>query len=172
MKKLWDLLNSPLIVVLIALLVWPILGAYTGYKVIETGAAKVKGAVIESLDEASNVQNEQLKEKLAAFRKIEVTNVKVVQGGWTHQEKVIGEITNNFDKTITSLHITISFYNSNGELLDVKKEWLPGSIVPPTDKYAFAVIRQLGDHNSPKESLKAKQSYSAKISVSDLNVLK
>ena len=171
MSNLWKILNAPIVVVLIALAVWPALGAYTGFKVIETGTVKVKNAIKDGFSQAAGDQDKKLEAKIKLLANIDVKNIKSVRSGWKGKEKIVAEIVNNTDKTIKSIHISVSFYNKEGGLIDVNNQWLGGKFVLPKDKYAFDIKRDIGERDEPEEVLNKRKSHKVEIKVVDFDVL-
>jgi hypothetical protein len=55
---------------------------------------------------------------------LEIKNVKTLPSPFPGQEKVIGTLYNGSDQTINNIHVTASFYDVNGNLLDVNAQWL------------------------------------------------
>jgi len=127
MKKVWNVLNSPLVVVVIALAIWPIFTALSGAYALKFGineiASSVSNEVIAPFKQMGDDQDEEIKIIIEEMKKVEVSNIAFAPNKWPGKIKVIGTIKNNSELTIKSINITSSFYRS-GKLVDVTNEWL------------------------------------------------
>jgi len=172
MKKIWTILNSPLVVVLVALSVWPILGAYTGFKVMEQGAIKVKSAISEGLGGVtSEEQNQKILKKIEILKNINVKNINNVKSDWKGKEKIVAEIHNNTKHTIRSIHYSASFYDKGGELIDVTTSWMGSKFIQPDNFMPIEFTRTIGEHNDPDEILEKRKSDKIIINIQDFEIV-
>lgn len=155
MKKLWSFLNAPIVVVLIALILWPLLTiTSTGYA-LKAGIGEIRSAVkdevVEPFRDLGRGQDEALKTKLQVRKKIMIENIRILESSWKGRVKVIGTVNNQSDKIIKSINITASFYE-NGELVDVHQEWLSKIDALPSGESAnFVFTKELQEGQSDEQ---------------------
>lgn len=127
MKNIWTVLNSPLVVVITALAIWPIFTALSGTYALKFGikeiASSVSNEVVEPFRNINNEQEEELKNIIEILKDIEVNNVNFAHSSWPGKIKVIGTINNKSNHTVSHVNISSSFYK-DGKLVDVKNDWL------------------------------------------------
>lgn len=127
MSKLWKILNTPLVVVLIALSVWPILTVLSGSLAVKLGIQQIAEAVSEEVvkpfQNMSSEQDEKHKIEADVLNKMVVSNIAFAPTSWTGKLKVIGTITNNSTHSVKGLHISSSVYQHD-TLVNVNDDWL------------------------------------------------
>jgi len=72
----------------------------------------------------TNMQQDENMKNFELAKTLEIKNVKTISSPFPGQEKVIGTLYNGSDQTIHDIHVTASFYDATGNLLDVSSEWL------------------------------------------------
>lgn len=127
MSKFWKIINSPLIVVLIALSIWPILTVLSGSLAVKLGvqqiAETVSEEVVEPFQNMSSEQDEKHKNEIDVLKKMTVSNIAFAPTSWTGKLKIIGTITNNSTHAVKGLHVSSSVYQ-NETLVNVNNDWL------------------------------------------------
>jgi len=139
MSKLWKILNAPLVVVLLALAVWPIFTVLSSVVALKLGVEQISETVsqevVKPFQQMSSEQDQKLKFEFQILEKVVASNIGFAPTSWPGKIKVIGTITNNSDKTVKGIHLSASFLRA-GKLVNVNDEWLsrvkaisPGSSV-------------------------------------------
>ncbi len=174
-KYIWKALNSPIIVVIIALVVWPLLTvamfSFTVPK-IKRGFGEITTEITSPFTQMGQESEKKALEKLNTLKLLEITNIKKAPSSWPTKEKVIGTIVNNSDKTLKSIKVNASFYNVEGNLIDVENKWLHSlGFILPKQSVDFSFKRELGTHKESEEILASRKSASVKISVSDFDIV-
>lgn len=106
------------------------------------------------------------------YKQIEIKNVKVVPASQKNAEKVIGTIVNNSDEIIQSIKITASFYDKNGNLIDVIHDWLSEiDFIFPKQPVNFSFTRTLGAYEETKEVLNPRKADSVEVKISGFSIL-
>lgn len=146
LDRIWKVINSPVIVVLLALSVWPILSAFT----IQQAISKITTDTVETISEAfqdMGNDDEEAREFLEYKDRIVFTNIKHAHSGWSNKEKIVATVTNNYDKPVKRVVANISFYNQDNELIDViDNQWISiAPILQPNESFNFSVSRETGD---------------------------
>ncbi len=175
-KYIWKAINSPIVVVIIALTIWPLLTvvmfSFTVPK-IKKGFGEITTAITSPFTQMDQESEKKALEKLETLKLVKVINVKKAPSSWSRQEKVIGTIVNNSDKTLKSIKVNTSFYNVEGDLIDVENKWLHSlGFILPKQSVDFSFKRELGVHKESEEILTSRKSASVKISVSDFDIVK
>ncbi len=177
-KYIWEALNSPLVVVSIALTIWPLVTvamfSFTAPK-IKQGFEEITSEITSSFMQIGQESEKKALEKLNTLKLLEVINVKTVPSSWPTKEKVIGTIVNNSDKTLKSIKVNASFYDVQGNLIDVENEWLHSlGFILPKQSVDFSLKREIGVYKKPEdeEILASRKSASVKINVSDFDIVK
>lgn len=168
MNKLWKFLNSPLLVVLIALLLWPILTALTGGIAMKIGIRQMAQTVSDEVSKAfqgmGDSQDEELKKTADILNKVSITNVRAAPTSWPNKIKVVGTITNRYEDTVKSIHLLVSLYKEN-TLVNVDKAWLSNvKLLKPGASSNFFVTSDLEEGQDPA-------SMRVEIKVSDIGIL-
>jgi hypothetical protein len=197
---LWRMLNSPLIVLVIALGLWPIASSIAMRWKLRTFSSEVRALAQETTGEkdagtlkllvsgwvsqvasglsgAFSQMGEDHAKTMAEFRRVHpsilVTDVKAVESSWPGREKVVGRITNNSDQAIDTVKITSMFYDASGSLIDVDSKWLSDiKVIEPKTAVGFSVERTMGQGNEPAAQLEARRSKRVEIQVSDFEIVK
>lgn len=175
-KYIWKAINSPIVVVIIALTIWPLLTvamfSFTVPK-IKKGFGEITAAITSPFTQMDQESEKKALEKLETLKLVKVINVKKAPWSWSRQEKIIGTIVNNSDKTLKSIKVNASFYDVKGNLIDVKNAWL-GSLgfILPKQSVDFSFNRSLGTQKESEEILASRKSASVKINVGDFNIVK
>ena len=197
---LWRMLNSPLIVLILALALWPIASSVAVRWKVRTFAREVRALAQNAGDEketgtlkllvsgwvsqvasgisgAFSQMGEDQGKAMTEFRRVRpsilVTDVKPAESAWPGREKVVGKIANNSDQAIDSVKITTMFYDVDGNLIDVDNKWLNEiKVIEPKAAVGFAVERTLGQGNEPRDQLEARRSKRVEVQVSDFGVVK
>ena len=124
MNYLWKILNSPLVVVLAALALWPFLSSLSARYAIQN----VFGGVTRDVQGAySGLKDKQMKQdqaKMAAIEGVTAKGVKLVAGRYKGRQRVIGTLRNNGKRTVKQIKVTLSYYDADGALMDVGTTWL------------------------------------------------
>jgi len=127
MSNFWKFLNAPLIVVLIALTTWPVLTALSGALALKIGLKQISETiseeVVDPFKKLGSEQDEKLKAELEILNSITISNVDFAHSPWPRRARVIGTITNNSQKTIKDIHISVLSHRS-GKLVNVDDERL------------------------------------------------
>ncbi len=175
MKNIWKFLNSPLIVVLIALLSWPLFLGLSGVYAMKIGMAQmvqsVKSELGGPLGEIANA-NKQLERDKASYSKfVVVENSGFGISSYPSQQKVIATVKNTGTKSITSIHVLASYYDASGKLIDVDKEWLgmAGSFLAGTEKNI--TINHATGLSGESEEDKNKSAVTVKVEVANFDFL-
>lgn len=171
LERIWKLINSPVIVVLLALSVWPMLSAFT----IQQAVSKITTDTVETISEAfQDIGNDD--EEAAAFLeyrdKIIFTNIKHAHSNWSNKEKIIATVTNKYDKPIKRVVANISFYNQDNELIDViDNQWISLTpVLPPNESFNFSVSREIGDLNAENDDLENRKSAKVTMKISSIEI--
>lgn len=168
MSKLWKTLNAPLVVVLIALSVWPILTILSSVIAVKLGIEQLADAVSEEVvkpfQNMNAEQDDELKTEVAILEKMTVSNIAFAPTSWTEKIKIIGTITNNSTQTVKGIHATSSLYQ-NDTLVNVEDTW-------------FSKIKSIGPNSSANFNFvvsvdegQSKENLTAEIKISDLSLL-
>lgn len=127
MTKLWKILNAPIVVVLLALALWPIFTVLSSSAALKLGAEQISKTVskevVKPFQHMNSEQDQKLKSELQILEKVVASDIGFAPTSWPGKIKVIGTIANNSDKTIKRLQISASF-RKNGKLVNVNDEWL------------------------------------------------
>lgn len=177
--SIWKVINSPIIVVILALTIWPILTTLTAsfaVSNIKKAVVDATGGIVDAIKEPFMQMGQENKvekfEKLNIIKVLEVKNIKTAPASWPKNEKIIGTILNNSDKTLTSFHINASFYDKEGNLIDVVNQWLSSlGFVLPNQSIDFSFERSLGSHKESEDDLISRKSGSIKIIISDFDIV-
>jgi hypothetical protein len=78
----------------------------------------------EPFSKLMDTQQDDNVKNFEVAKTLEVKNVKTIPSPFPGQEKVIGTIYNGSDQTINNVHVTASFYDASGNLIDVSSQWL------------------------------------------------
>jgi len=168
MKQLWKILNAPLVVVVIAISIWPILTVLSSGVAVELGVDQISEVVSEEIvkpfQNMGAEQDEKLKIEVDVLEKLIVSNVTFAPSSWKGKVKIIGTITNNSTEVVKSVHITSSFYRDN-TLINVKESWLTQiKVIKPGASVDFTFTAEVED-GQDKENLEVK------VKVADLDIL-
>lgn len=87
-------------------------------------ATQFVDGIKEPFSKLMNTQQDENSKDFELAKTLEIKNVKTIPSPFPGQEKVIGTIYNGSDQTINNIHVTASFYDANGNLLDVNSQWL------------------------------------------------
>lgn len=168
----WKLLNSPLIIIIIALSAWPLLASFTIHNSVKRITTDSVNAIVDAFDSFDQHKDEKALFFLQSRDNIKFTNIKKAYSDWPSKEKFIATITNNHDKTIRDLNLNISFYNKNNELIDVVDSmWISGLIaLKPKESFNFDFSRDIGD--AKDKDLEDKKSTKVIIKVSSFDEFK
>ncbi len=117
-------------------------------------------------------QNEKSKAELAVIEKLVITNQSIVAGQQKTQERVIGTLRNDSDRTIRDISFNVSFKDAAGKLIDVSATFsrLQGTL-KPGDELGFEVKRDLGEFREDPEVLASRKAADATVSVVDLRIV-
>ncbi len=98
MNNFWKILNSPIVVVLIAFSVWPILTVLSSGVAIKLGIERISEAVsqevVKPFQKMGKSQDEKLRMEANVLENISVSNVGFAPTSWPGKVKIIGTITN------------------------------------------------------------------------------
>ena len=116
------------------------------------------GQIVDGFKMAFNNADEQ-NVYLSVIDKVSLTDVKTVPSGWKHKEKIIGVISNDSNRTISSIKINILSYDADGSLIDVNNQSLSSiKALRPQEKIGFEIDRSLGEHSDSPELLDTRRS--------------
>jgi hypothetical protein len=117
-------------------------------------------------------QNEKDKAELAVREKLLVKDVKIVDGSQKNQERVIGLVRNESDKTVTNVRFNTRFKDASGSLIDVNATFtqLQGTL-KPGDELGFEIRRDLGNFREDESVLASRKAASAEVSIVDLRIV-
>lgn len=172
-EKLWNLLNSPLAVVMIGLSVWPLLTAFTA----QHALSKITTDTIASISQAFESFDDGKSQKASAFiaikEKVTFSNVNDAFTSWPNKEKIVATITNGSDAPITSIMLNVSFYDAGNRLIDVlDNQWLSNiSVLQPGESMNFSLTRAMGGGNEPPEALAERKSARVDIALASAKKL-
>jgi len=123
MKHLWTFLNSPLVVALTVV--------FLTVSAIRYGFSNA----VDSLAESTKVNR-----NLEALGRLELISLVEAQG---NPRKFVGELKNHSRYPIGSIHGTLCFWNSEGELVNAYTQNLEGvGDLPAGDSRHFSIKRQ------------------------------
>jgi len=168
MSNLWKILNAPLIVVIIALSIWPILTVLSSGVAVKLGMKQISEAVSEEVvkpfQKMGSEQDDKLKKEARVLEKVVVSNIGFAPTSWPGKVKIIGTITNNSGKTVKGIYITSSLYQMD-RLINVNDKWLARlKVINPGASADFSFTTDV-EEGQNKENLKVK------VKVADLGIL-
>lgn len=168
MTKLWKILNAPIVVVFLALAVWPIFTVLSSSVALKLGVEQISDTVskevVKPFQQMSSEQDQKLKKEFQILEKMVASNIGFAPTSWPGKIKVIGTISNNSDKTVKGLHISASF-RKNGKLVNVNDEWLSRvKAISPGSSIDFNFTTEL-DEGETTEGL------NVSVKVVDLGIL-
>ncbi len=197
---LWKSLNSPLVVLLLGLALWPLASSMAVRWKLRTFAREVRALAQETGDPketgtlkllvsgwvsqvasgitgAFSQMGEDRAETMSEYRRlrpsIRVSEVKQVESAWPGREKIVGKIANDSDKAISTVKITTMFYDASGSLIDVDNKWISEiKVIEPSTAVGFTVERTVGQMNEPPGQLDARRSKRVEVQVADFEVVK
>jgi len=174
MKKtetFWKALNSPLIVVVVALLLLAVLSVLTFKYSVSIMAKETIGAVRGAFNAFGQDDHDEDREFLKIRDGIVFTNVQKGYSGWPSREKFIGTVTNNSDKILKQIMVIASFYNANNELIDVSTQWLSDmTVLPPKESFNFIIQRDIGNHQDNEEVLNLRSAARVDIKIGSVEM--
>lgn len=172
MKKVWKILNAPLVVVVIAILIWPTITIFSGSYAISKQIDQVASSVKNAFKGNSDSQLKKTREYIEIRKVISIKNARVMPGDWKNKEKVIATIKNGSVKNIKTIRIGASYYDKAGELIDVGDEWLHSiKVLGPGESVDIKFDRILGDHQLTREELAANRAASIKLRINSFDVI-
>jgi len=124
MSKIWSFLNTPLVVVLLAMFAFPVLTVISGSWAAKLGVRNIAETVSEEVSDAfsQNKLDTRTKKELEAYKKISFSNVRFAPKKWGTNLKVIGTFTNNYSEMVKSFNIGASLYEK-GKLANFERVW-------------------------------------------------
>ena len=114
MTFLWKFLNSPLVVVLIALAIWPLLSAMSAQYAWRNVAGAIAGDVTSAYSGLKNTQMKNDQAKMAALDALRIAGAKLVPAAYKGRQKVIGTLHNTGKRTVKQVKVTLSFFAGDG----------------------------------------------------------
>ena len=142
MNTVWKILNSPLIVVLIALALWPLLSTLSARFALQNVIGGITGDVSRAYSGLKDTQLKQDQAKMAALKEVEVKGVRLVAGRFKGRQKVIGTLRNTGTRTVKQIKVTISYFDGEGRLIDVATSWLSNvAFLKPGEEVNFSANR-------------------------------
>ncbi len=138
-------------------------------RIAEGLSSSVSGGIQEGFNSG---QNEKAKAELAVIEKLVITNQSIVAGQQKHQERVIGTLRNDSDRTISDVNFNVSFKDATGKLIDVSSTFsqLRGTLKPGAE-LGFEIKRDLGEFREEPEVLASRKAASAVVTVVDLRIV-
>lgn len=106
MNALWKTLNSPLVVVLIALALWPLLSTLSARFALQNIIGGITGDVRGAYSGLKDTQIKDDQAKMAALKGVEVKGVKLVAGRFKGRQKVIGTLSNIGTRPVKQIKVT------------------------------------------------------------------
>lgn len=149
MSNFWKFLNSPLVVVVIAFSIWPILTVLSSGVAVKLGIQQISEAVSEEVVKPfKNFGANQDKKTIAEAKildNIVLSNVSFAHTTWKGNVKIIGTLTNNSNKIIKSIHLLSSLYQ-DGKLANVEEKWLSNvKILKPNSSVNFTFTTSISE---------------------------
>ena len=142
MNTAWKILNSPLVVVLIALALWPLLSSLSARSALRNVIGGITGDVAGAYGSLKDTQAKQDQAKMAALKEVEVKGLKLVAGRYKGRQKVIGTLKNAGNRTIKQIKVTLSYFDAHGGLMDVDTSWLSNiAFLKPGEEANFSANR-------------------------------
>jgi hypothetical protein len=142
MNTVWKILNSPLVVVLIALALWPLLSTLSARFALQNVIGGITGDVKGAYSGLKDTQMKQDRAKMAALKGIEVKGVKLAAGRFKGRQKVIGTLMNKGTRTVKQIKVTLSYFDGAGGLIDVDTSWLNNiAFLKPGEEANFSANR-------------------------------
>ena len=142
MNFLWKFMNSPLVVVVIALAIWPLLSALSAQYAWRNVAGAIAGDVTSAYSGLKDTQRKNDQVKMTALDALKVTGAKLVPAAYKGRQKVIGTLHNAGERTVKQVKLTLSFFTGDGTLMDVNTSWLSNiAFIKPGEKANFEARR-------------------------------
>ena len=142
MNLIWKILNSPLVVVMIALAIWPLLSAMSAQYAWRNVAGAIAGDVTSAYSGLKNTQIKNDQTKMAALDALKVSGAKLIPAAYKGRQKVIGTLHNVGKRTVKQVKLTLSFFTTDGTLMDVNTSWLSNiAFIKPGEKANFEARR-------------------------------
>ncbi|MDX1484929.1 MAG: FxLYD domain-containing protein [Alphaproteobacteria bacterium] len=142
MNAIWKVLNSPLVVVLIALALWPLLSTLSARYAWQNVVGGITGEVAGAYTGLKDTQVKRDRARMAAIDGMEVTAARLVAGRYAGRQKVIGTVKNAGSGTVKQVKMTISYFDGTGELIDVGSTWLGNiAFLKPGESANFSAAR-------------------------------
>ncbi len=195
-----EIINSPIVLVAFVLIMWPVVSSISEMVSVRLMAKQIRqevnafvsdkgednlkeissnivGQIAEGIREGfSSSGGESEAAKYEAFSEIkssiEFTDIKKVFSPFSSNEKIIGQITNKSGKTIRNIHLSVSYHDSKGELLDVSNDWLSNiQYLAPGESVPFSFSRSIGSHNDKQEVLDSRRSHKVTVQIANFKVV-
>ena len=142
MNIVWKILNSPLVVVLIALALWPLLSTLSARYALQNVIGGITGDVTSAYSGLKDAQLKKDRAKMAALEGVEVKGVKLVGGRFKGRQRLIGTLRNTGTRTVKQIKVTISYFDGEGRLIDVATSWLSNvAFLKPGEEVNFSANR-------------------------------
>ncbi len=142
MTPIWKILNSPLVVVVIALALWPLLSALSAQYAWRNVVGAISGDVSSAYSGLKDTQRKNDQAKMTALAALKITGAKLVPAAYKGRQKVIGTLHNTGKRTVKQVKVTLSFFTTDGTLMDVNTSWLSNiAFIKPGEKANFQARR-------------------------------
>ncbi len=190
-----EIINSPFVLVAFVLIMWPVVSGISEMVSVRLMAKQIRqevnafvsdkgednlkeissnivGQISEGIREgfsSSGGESEAAKYKTFSEIKssIEFTDVKKVFSPFNTNEKFIGQITNKSSKAIRGIHLAVSYYDKNDQLIDVGNEWLSNlPYLEAGERAPFSFSRSIGSHNDKQETINDRRSERINVQIS------
>jgi hypothetical protein len=185
MREIWRFVNRPVVIVLLALALWPVVSAWQrrltvratlrtiveeaqgdqrpGGKPLKELGAAITSQLTEGFASTFDKMNKDKMAKLAAFNsalpQVTVSEVKAGTARFPHREKIIGSVRNGSSSAISDLRLNFMMYAQDGSLIDVDDKTLHEiKLLQPGQLVGFSVDRDLGDPKEDKAVLDSRRS--------------
>jgi len=186
MREIWRFVNRPIVIVLLALALWPVVSAWQrrlairatirtiveeaqgdqhpggGMPLKKLGAA-ITSQLAEGFTSTFDKMNKERTAKLTAFNsaapQVTVPEVKVGTARFPNREKIIGSVRNGSSSAVSDIRLNLMMYSQDGSLIDVDDKTLHEiKLLQPGQVVGFSVERDLGDAKEDKAVLDSRRS--------------
>ncbi|VFQ42800.1 FxLYD domain-containing protein [Desulfoluna butyratoxydans] len=174
LKKLWKLLNSPIIVVAIALSIWPVFTALTAQYAISKLTSQTINAISNAFHTLDENKSDEIGSFLAIKENVNFSNVNYTFSDWPTKEKLVATITNDSNQPLNEIMLNVSFYDAQDNLIDVQDNtWLSNiKILQPGESHNFSIKRSLGTIQATDEEVSERRSNRVEIHLSSAKEFK
>ena len=113
-------------------------------KLVESFVSQFVDGFSDAFDRMGSKQESKFNDFTSVLKQVTITEAKVGPGQFESNDKVIGIIRNDSAKSISSLHLNLTLFGADGQLLDVvDKDLNDLKVLLPGQAVGFAVDRDL-----------------------------